>query len=423
MKTIKKILTIIISTLLIITTAYSANNEFTDVRANLVNQNPSQVIAGDIVELRIGIENLGYEIANNLIINLVEEFPFELISENNQKIGALQSLNADSSNIQIVKFKLLADSEISAGEYDIKIKIYSENQPNIVKEETITVDVKTKESAEIVYIDKTNLIPGKQETINFVINNVGSSELKDLSFSWENPDEIILPVSSDNSRYVKSIPVGEKVELEYTVIASSNADADLYKLNLNLEYENTLANTVTTVETIAGIYVGGGTNFDIVFTEDSGNEKSFTISNIGSNIAESVTIKIPSQNGWTVNGASSQIIGNLNKGDYTTISFPLTQSGESNILKINVDYTNTMGERETIEKQIQFEENSNNNNIENVGEIQNQQNNQRGLRGLTDGVSTIGTYFKNIGLGILFIAIVIFSFRKYKKSQKKKNNK
>lgn len=416
MKTKNIITTILTFLILTLTTSavFSAES-FSDVQASLVNQNPSQVIAGDIVELRIGLENLGYKIAKNVVIEIDDQYPFEVIGSKTQTVGAIQATSTDGSNIQIIKFKLKTDSGISAGEYEVKLKISEQATPNIFEEATILVDVKTKESAEIVYIDKTNLVPGKQETIKFVINNVGSSELKDLSFSWTNPNGIILPVGSDNSRYVKSIPVGEKIELSYNVIASSNADADLYQLDLTLKYENTLANTVSETKTIAGIYVGGGTDFDVVFSEETTTEKSFTVSNIGSNTADSVTIKVPTQTGWTTSVGSSQIIGNLEKGDYTTVSFPVTQTGNNNQLNLIIDYTNTMGERETQTKTITFEASK----TAGINEKTPKRDGGGMGRNISSGLSTVGTYLKYIGISIILLITGIFGFRKYRKSQKK----
>jgi len=421
MKTKKNIITTILTLLILTLTLNSvfSAEDFSDIKVNLVNQNPSQVIAGDIVELRIGIENLGYQIANNVIVELKDEYPFEIISNKKETIGAVQTTKNDGSNIQIVKFKLKTADSISAGEYEINVKTYKKETPNIIEETKLTIDVKTKESAEIIYIDKTNLIPGKQETIKFVINNVGSSELKDLSFSWTNPNGIILPVGSDNSRYVKSIPVGEKIELSYNVIASSNANADLYQLDLNLKYENTLANTISEVKTIAGIYVGGGTDFDIVFTEETTTEKSFTISNIGSNTADSVTIKIPTQTGWQTSAGSSQIIGNLNKGDYTTVSFPITKTGNNNQLELTIQYTNTMGDRKTQTKTITIKSSPLfESETKTIGE--NPKSGGGMGRNMTSGLSTAGTYLKYTSIIIIILILIIFGFRKYKKSSKNK---
>ena len=250
-------------------------------------------------------------------------------------------------------------------------------------ERTFGIDVESRESAEIIYIDKVQLIPGKQTSMTFTINNVGSAPLRELTFSWENEDGIVLPVGSDDTRYIKYIDVGESVELEYEVIADTNADPGLYKLDLYLTYEESATGGEQEISTIAGVYVGGETDFDVAFSESSAGTTSFTVANIGSNPAYSVSVIIPRQDGWSVSGSNTVIIGNLNKGDYTVASFALQSGGSatartfdkdprtmteeeraefikqrqaegsSNTVKVQIDYTDTMGRRNTIEKEVQ----------------------------------------------------------------------
>src|SRR5665811_1492886 len=164
------------------------------------------------------------------------------------------------------------------------------------------------------------------------------------------------------------------------VIADTNAQPGLYKINLHLSYQYSLSNQTKTINTIAGIYVGGGTDFDVAFSDNSNGQMSFSVANIGSNPANSVSVMVPDQPGWSVSGSNSVIIGNLNKGDYTVASFKL-QSAISNMTFQNragrnnssytqgrsfqrttnsspdtflmqIAYTDTMGVRTVVEKQV-----------------------------------------------------------------------
>ena len=139
-----------------------------------------------------------------------------------------------------------------------------------------------------------------------------------------------------------------------------------------MTYDDTSTGEEKEINTIAGVYVGGGTDFDVAFSETSNGETSFTIANIGSNPAFSVSVIVPEQDGWSVSGSNSMIIGNLNTGDYTVASFSLSQRGSftlpgqrtssnqtaqrnmqsQNTLKIQVAYTDTRGQRETVEKEV-----------------------------------------------------------------------
>jgi hypothetical protein len=99
------------------------------------------------------------------------------------------------------------------------------------------------------------------------------------------------------------------------------------------------------------------TDFDVILQEQSGSTITLGIINIGKNAANSVIVRIPQQDNFRVTGTSEQIIGNLAPGDYTLVSFDvmprrnITQFIE-NQLKIRIDYTDTLGERKMIMKDV-----------------------------------------------------------------------
>ena len=346
---------------------------------SLVNQDPDPALAGDIVEIRIGVENQGGAAAENVILDIVPSYPFSpLPGESNiQNIGTIRAYQT-GSEIKIIKFKARIDRDATAGEYELKIKRYQEGKESVSIESAFSIDVESKESAEVIYIDQVELIPGKITPLKFTVNNVGSAPLRELSFQWENGDDIILPVGSDNTKYIKYIDIGGSAELDFEVIASANAEPDLYKLDLTLIYDDPLTGEETEINTKAGIYVGGPTDFDAAFSGSSSGEYSFAISNIGSVSASSVTVRIPDQTGWRVSGSNSVIIGNLNEGDYTIASFKLQPRGQSmaegqeptrdasrtsdtsttqrepqdSSIKLEIVYTDSRGNRNTIEKEV-----------------------------------------------------------------------
>jgi hypothetical protein len=181
--------------------------------------------------------------------------------------------------------------------------------------------------------------------------------------------------------------------MDYQVIADTGASAGLYTLNLYLRYTDPLTNSEKNISTIAGVYVGGGTDFDVAFSDSTTGTTSFTIANTGSNPASSVSVVIPDQNNWRVTGSNSVIIGNLNKGDYTVAGFKLqrasigsfnatnnnganpnaarnisnsrnftARSGSQlgSALTLQIVYTDTLGVRETVEKTVQILSSSSN---------------------------------------------------------------
>lgn len=413
----------------------------TVISISVSNYEPDPSIAGDIVEVRLGVENIGGFTVSNLMIEVMPEYPFVLVPGENaiRSIGILQGYKAGSSeNINIIKYRMRVDKDAPAGSYELKVKYY-EKGSTAFSTKSLSLDVKSKQSAEVIHIDKTVLVPGKQTSLNFTINNVGNAPLRDLTFYWENGENIILPVGSDNTRYLKYIDVGEGADLEYQVISDTNAIPGLYKLNLYLTYEDPISKTEKKISTIAGVYVGGGTDFDVAFSESASGETSFSVANIGSNPAYSVSVIIPEQRNWRVSGSNSVIIGNLNKGDYTVASFKLQSStssmtsqnrtapagtniqersmqrsmnssmnGSSDTVLMQIAYTDTRGERNIIEKDVKL---GNQNMNSTAGQTA-----MLARRGAVQQESVFSTYmWYFIAIAVLVAGFV--AYRKYK-SQK-----
>ena len=74
------------------------------IKMELLNQDPDPVSAGDVVEIRLGITNEGGQYANNIIFEVVPEYPFTLAEGQNavQKISTIKSyqLEEDMKNGQ-----------------------------------------------------------------------------------------------------------------------------------------------------------------------------------------------------------------------------------------------------------------------------------------------------------------------------------
>ncbi len=401
------------------------------ISVSLVNHDPDPAVAGDVAEVRLGIQNTGGEDSKNLVVELVPGYPFSPVPGDNavQKIGVIQGYQgySDPQSLKIVKYRLRVDKDATAGSYELKAKYYEEGSSSSAQK-SISIRVKNRESAEVIHIDKTTLLPGKQSSLRFSINNVGNAPLRDLTFNWENDDMIILPVGSDNTRYVRYIDVGENAEIEYQVIADTNAQPGLYKLNLYLNYENPANGSSKKVSTMAGVYVGGETDFDASFSESANGQTSFTVANIGSNPASSVSVIVPEQRAWRVSGSNSVIIGNLNKGDYTVASFKLQPSmisqanmnqdkaqqmprnSSSEKVALQIAYTDTMGERRVVTKETLMR-------IQNFAATTSQAASRgHSMAAQNDGVVS---KYKLPFAALIIAAIALLAYRKHKSNRRK----
>jgi hypothetical protein len=282
----------------------------------------------------------------------------------------------------------MTDSNASEGTYDIDItttaKESGSSSNTISTTQTIQLEVRGKEYAQIVTINKANIDVGKEEPLEFIITNTGNSPLKNMVISWKDPKAVILPVYSDNTKYIKYLEPNQSVTVDYSVMADVNADPGLYALDVNLDFEDYDSKNES-IQTTAGLFVGGATDFDVSFSESSQGEVSLSVANVGNNIAYAVKVSVPEQVGYKVSGSSSTIVGNLEKGDYTIASFNVAsnqaQGGNAgaspgvqdssakvyadgnmtsasmngNPLKVQIEYTDAKGDRLTVDKEVKLD--------------------------------------------------------------------
>jgi len=328
--------------------------------AALVNQFPDPARAGGVVEIRISLENSGQKTLTDIIAELQPQFPFSLVpGEETVQIIEILPLSPVEAATKILLYRVLVHPDAPEGKGDLKFR-YSLDGGNTWIGQEFSIDVTTKEFAQIIYIDKTRITPGKETDLTFTINNIGKAPLTNMVFSWTEEDDVVLPVSTDNTRYISFLGVGDSIDLKYTVIANPTAERGLYTLDLKLVFDiknESGPPAKEEIKTKAGILVGGGTDFDIAFSESSSGKTSLSIANIGENDATSVTISLPEQEGFVVQGGSSVIIGNLNTGDFTLAIFqllptPPVSGQETRDLIIEISYTDSFGDRHTIQKSI-----------------------------------------------------------------------
>lgn len=96
------------------------------------------------------------------------------------------------------------------------------------------------------------------------------------------------------------------------------------------------------------------TNFDAVIQDISGSDVSIALANIGKYNANSIVVRIPDQDSFKATDTNGQMVGNLESGDYTIVSFSLTKlpSSKNSNLKFDIYYTDNIGERRVVNMEL-----------------------------------------------------------------------
>ncbi len=141
------------------------------------------------------------------------------------------------------------------------------------------------------------------------------------------------------------------------------------------------------------------TDFDVVMQDSTTQGTSFAIANIGENSASALTVSIKPQANVKIEGAQSSIVGNLDKGDFTTVTFPISPSNSLSEVTVQLSYTDVAGVRNTVEKTVPVSISSN------FGQT------------TTKSSSSSSSKYLYLIIGIILGVLAIFIFKKIKKKK------
>lgn len=215
--------------------------------------------------------------------------------------------------------------------------------------------------ASIVSQDPSPAVPGEYVDVVFQLTGVNNPEcngaqfelIQKYPFSLDDNDSIRIlgaNIYAPNNKEVWTIPY--KIRVDKDAINGENELDVRYVGNNNNNWAAYSTKTFNiTIE-------DSRTNFDAVVQETSGSQVSIAIANTGKYTANSMIVRIPDQTNFRVSGTNGQMVGNLESGDYTIVGFTImpnmqrnqgatNMSANQNILKVQIDYTDGIGERRT----------------------------------------------------------------------------
>jgi len=299
---------------------------------------PETITAGDIVSIAIDVQNKGTLVSMNDVNALLDIGDyFEPVEISN----TITSIAADSTKTTVLKFKV-KDSTPS-GYYQIFLNLffkrvdYMGNSIDVNQTKVLTVPISTSQKNIEIQVNPSVISPGNQTPLTVTILNNSSTPLSNVSFSWTESTGAILPLGSDNKRFASYIGAREKFDFNYLVVADPSIVTGIYPISVSLSYND--SNGQKTQTSQVGIVVGGKTDFQISSDTLSSGQVSFSIANIGSNNASAVVVKMPAQTGLTITGSDTVIIGTINKGDYSVANFTVQATDQNTNSQKNVTRT------------------------------------------------------------------------------------
>jgi hypothetical protein len=383
MKKILYLISILLSFIMILNASYIVNAQTSGLQVTFTT-NPTVVAPGTNGFFEINLKSIGGTSSN---------IEISAVSLNSSVVTRRGTWDVDvgdleSGNTYSILFEFSIPSTASPGLYQVRFDIEYSGGNNIIQNALVKVEDSTV--LDLVSVSPSSINIGEATTLIFNISNNKGSDIYNVLFTWEDPNDLILPVGSDNRVTISSIDAENYTELPIVVMASSGISPGVYPLTITMEFYDQTGTKQTIVSTV-GMQISGTTTFDVVLQTSTTTSTTFAIVNTGANTASSVVVSIPQQPNYYTSGASSASLGNLEAGDYTLASFQFSSTSSNtttqlpsfnrtgmgntqpdrnftgnpnmfmnqsfqgalgNQLTVQIAYTDVFGVRQTVQKQV-----------------------------------------------------------------------
>ncbi len=398
--------------------------------------NPTIIAPGTNGYLAVNLKSIGSAV-NSIELAASSWDPKTVIPQGNWEVD-VGSLDSGESYSVIYEFRV--SSAAAPGLYQVVFEISSSAGDS---RQTAIIQVEDTTILDIASITPSEITIGQATTLVFNITNRGATALQNILFTWEDPNDLILPIGSDNRISISSIGANNHTDLPVVVMASSGISPGVYPLTISMEYYDQTG-TKQTITSTVGMQISGTTTFDIVVQTTTSGSTTFSVINTGANVASSVIVSIPQQLNYQATGASSASLGNLDAGDYTLATFQLSStsnttsqfpsinrsgpsgsfpgrnfSGRNSFMNqsfgglrgtgllVEISYTDVFGIRQTVQKQVSLSTSSSLGSFRSSTSSSGTQNSFRGFNGQSQTSGGSSNSYLYIGIGVACIIIII----------------
>ncbi len=314
------------------------------IRVTMVNYQPDPGEPGKYVDVIFKIENMGSSNAENVIFEILPEYPFSLDPGESvaQKIGSVWGRQIGDNGV-MVTYRLRIDENAVEGENEISVRYSLDNGVTWQKPNEFYINVKTHDA--ILNIKKIDynpdpMPPGKKALLSIQLENMADSLLKDVQIELElikvlrsttsvTYEELpFSTIGTTNKQVIKKINSRETETVDFTIIPNPDASANIYKITVNIEYSDELGTNYSKSEIIS-IVIGDEPLLEPlldsteVFMKGQAGMVYLSFTNKGTTGVKLLDIELKESDYIKVISPSKVYLGNVDSDDYETAEFKI----------------------------------------------------------------------------------------------------
>jgi hypothetical protein len=347
-------------------TVISKSDEF---RIDLNSYDPSPVQPGETSTLNFEITNLWDEDVDDLVITAVETFPFFL--DDTPATVTIEDLDVGAT--VGFSFDISVNADVEDGFYTLSMSFESPKKDAVVSEEfTIYVQrVNRIVSATSIDVQSSGvdaipgvLEPGEIGTVKVVVENSADYLMEDVSVKMLlNSSSIpFAPIGSSAEKHIRSISSGSVEEVVFDIIALPDAEAGVYKVELEIKYYDELG-TLYTREDLIGMVIGGVPEFhfevrdNTLYSKGGSGDININIVNVGLTKVKFLSVEILESEDFEVLSEDHVYLGDVDPDDDESVAFSLDLSAKEStiVLPLVLNYRDANNVEYSEEVDFEFE--------------------------------------------------------------------
>ena len=326
----------------------NAQGASTNLEMEVVRAEPMPLQAGEYADIWIRVTNTGSADASNPTFEIVDSFPFQ--GTESTEWSPRGGLGAGETVTWRTQVKVNENAVF--GQNDLDIRKTSGNSDTWVTD-SLNLSVRTDDRSLIVSdLDFPERVePGSKGEMTLTLENLANSRFRNIDVNLDVSEIPVAPRETSRKR-ISSVGAGETENVTFNLDVDGDAENQLYKLPIQIDYQNQAGQELSVTET-TGINVGGFPNIDVGVDESdirsSGQRGTvtFRVLNKGEGQARFVGVELEETDQYEIVSEDSIYLGSMIADDYQTAEFDVyvNEDVENLEMPVNVEYRDGEGDQ------------------------------------------------------------------------------
>jgi len=317
------------------------------IDATLLYYQPVPAQPGDLIDVYILIENDGGSTTEQGTIEIFDSNTFSLISESD-RIQQFPGIPGQKSFLLKTKVRIAKNANEGTGILQIRVQ---EDGSSTYTDRDLEIEV-TGTSSAITIIEAIaspkEVLPGERTSLTITIENVGSTEVRNLDIGLDLDTATFIPIDNSDSRTIRSLSGGEKKTFIFELVSHPTAEPQIVQIPVNITYDDETGNEKTQEDSI-GMFIGTIPEL-LVYIDRSDLTKGtpegeVVIRFVNKGLAEIKFLEMRIQESDTVSVISESsvlYVGNIDEDDYESAQVRVKFLEDETQLPLTVKYRDSL---------------------------------------------------------------------------------